>query len=308
MEVMYFDSDIILNVADDNFQALGTVAHEAKHIVSLYHRLLEYEASGTYEGHPGWVEEGTAEVAGEMSARIAWAARGGPDPGEEISRTDFGDYQQATGNAFDASNYSLALKMARAVNYLSSQPNGLVVAPDDSGNNGSVYGSGWLFHRWLADAYGGAGNGPLADSAFFRVLTDPTSAAGKAGLTQETGKSFMELFEEFAVAVSLHATQAPAQRDFTTYELVSAAEIFCSPNPLGVFPWPVTTTGTLGDCDSNTSEASVPSSTFRTAQFTGPIGATGMRIHEFVSNGTGTGMQLQLSMSRPGKILVMRLR
>lgn len=308
MEVMYFDTDLILSMEDGNFQALSTVAHEAEHIVVQYHRIAESEATGTYEGFPLFIQEGMAEIAGEMSSRIAWHSNGGPAPGQNVSRSDFADYQQATGNAFDELDYGVVIMLARTANYLGSQPNGLVVAPDHANNDGNEYGSGWLFNRWLGDAYGGAADGPFADSAFFRILTDSLTPAGMTGIEQQVGKPFLELFEEFAVAIGLHATTTPWSADFTTYQLVSAAEIFCSPNPLGEFPWPVTTTGTQGDCDANIDESFTATAPFRTNQFSGPIGATGMRIHDFVSNGTGTGMQVQLDMSRPGTILVVRLR
>jgi hypothetical protein len=249
-----------------------------------------------------------AEIAGELSSRIAWFSNGGPAPGQEVSRSDFGEYQQATGNAFDELTWGTVIMLARTARYLGSQPNGLVVAPDHPNNDGSEYGSGWLFNRWLADGYAGAGDSPFADSAFFRVLADSLTPAGLTGIEQQTGRTFPELFEEFAVAISLHANSVPWSRDFTTYEMVSAAEIFCSPNPLGQFPWPVTTTGTAGDCDANIDESFTVSAPFRTNQFSGPIGATGIRMYDFVSNGTGTGMQVQLDMSRPGEILVVRLR
>jgi hypothetical protein len=86
--------------------------------------------------------------------------------------------------------------------------------------------------------------------------------------------------------------------------------MFCSPNPLGVFPWPVTTTGTPIDCDATprVNESSNPSASFATKAYTGPIGASGMRIHDFLSNGTGTGAQIQLDVAAPAKIWVVRLR
>jgi hypothetical protein len=311
MEIMYFDTDLILSMEDGNFQALSTVVHEAEHVVVQYHRIAELVATGSYEAFPLWIQEGMAEIAAEMSSRLAWAANGGPAPGGAVGLSDFAEYQQATGSAFDERTYGTVIMLARTANYLGSQPNGLVVAPDHADNDGSEYSSGWLFNRWMGDAYGGAGNAPLADSAFFRVLTDsltPVGLNGFVGIEQQTGRTLLELIDEFTVAVSLHGTTVPSSLDFTTYDFVTGAEIFCSPNPLGEFPWPVTTTGTAGDCDANIEESFTVSAPFRTNQFSGPIGATGMRIHDFVSNGTGTGMQMELDMSRPGKILVVRVQ
>ena len=137
------------------------------------------------------------------------------------------------------------------------------------------------------------------------------AAQGTAGFVAQTGRTFLDLVDEFTKTVSLHkaATVQPTL-NFTTYDMVAAAEIFCTPNPLGIFPWPVTTTGTKGDCNvtPRVTESSNPSATFRTAQYAGPIGPTGMRIHDFLSNGTGTGAQIQLEMTGPAKLWVVRLK
>jgi hypothetical protein len=145
----------------------------------------------------------------------------------------------------------------------------------------------------------------------FRALNDSMTAQGTAGITAQTGRTFLDLVDEFTKTVSLHKTSTVQPTlNFTTYDFVTAAEIFCTPNPLGVFPWPVTTTGTKGDCNvtPRVNESSNPSASFRTADYSGPIGATGMRIHDFVSNGTGTGAQIQLDMTGPAKLWVVRIR
>ncbi len=308
MELIYFNTDVILSMEGDDatYQALTTLTHEAKHVVSLYNRIAASIRAGSSQFHPSWIEEGTAEIAGEMSSRAAWAATGGPPVNAKIT---FDDFPRVNGSRFTVENYGLVLHLARTIWYLSSQPNGLVVSPDGADDGNSVYGSGWTFHRWLGDAYGDAAGVPYGDAALFRALNDSLALRGTAGLSQQTGKPFLDLVEEFMVTVNLHETAAPAPRlDFTTVNFVSAAELFCNPDPLGVFPWPVTTTGTLGDCSNNIQEDSDPAATLQTATFTGEIGAGGVRIHEFVSNGTGTGAQFQLEMTPPGKIYVIRLQ
>jgi hypothetical protein len=308
MELIYFNTDVILNMEGDDasYQALTTMTHEAKHVVSLYNRIAASIRVGSSQFHPSWIEEGTAEIAGEMSSRAAWAATGGPPVNTRIT---FDDFPRVNGTRFTVENYGLVLHLARTIWYLSSQPNGLVVSPDGADDGHSVYGSGWTFHRWLGDAYGGAADAPYGDADLFRALNDSLAPRGTAGLSQQTGKSFLELVEEFMVTVNLHETDAPAPLlDFTTVNYVSVAELFCNPDPLGVFPWPVTTTGSVGDCSNNIEEDSNAAATLQTATYTGPIGASGVRIHEFVSNGTGTGAQFQLEMSQPGKVYVIRLR
>ncbi|MDP2955615.1 MAG: Ig-like domain-containing protein [Longimicrobiales bacterium] len=311
-ELIFFNMDLILDLEDTSpsYQALETLAHEMKHVVSLYNRIVASSRLGPQapaQYHPTWIEEGTAEIAGEMSSRIAWAAIGGPAVNAEVTRQSF----VSTQGGIVPENYGVAIKLARTAWYLSSQPNGLVVAPNGAQEGSSVYGSGWLFHRWLGDAFGNAASAPKRDAAFFRALNDSLAGQGTAGLTQQTGKSFPDLLDDFTRAVSLHKTTAPAPAlDFKTYDLVASAEIFCTPNPLGVFPWPVTTTGTKGDCAATprVTETSIPSASFKTADYTGSIGAGGMRIHDFLSNGSGTGAQIQLDITPPAKIWVVRLR
>jgi hypothetical protein len=308
-EIIYFNLDLIqdMDASPPGHQALETLAHEMKHVVSLYHRIIASQRLGGSQYHPTWIEEGTAEIAGEMSSRIAWAKIGGPAVGAEVTRQSFVN----TSGGIVAENYGVAIKLARTAWYLSSQPNGLVVEPDGAVDGASIYGSGWLFHRWLGDAYGNAASSPQKDASFFYALNDSLAPRGTAGLAVETGKSFLALLDEFTQTVLSHKTATgTVPRNFSTYDFVAAAEIFCNPNPLGVFPWPVTTTGTPGDCDATprVTESSNPSASFRTATYAGPIGASGLRVHDFLSNGTGTGAQIQLDMAAPAKMMVVRIR
>jgi hypothetical protein len=295
MELIYFNTEDILAIQDESYHALAVAAHEAKHVVSLYNRLVASRRAGTSRSHPTWIEEGTAEIAGEMSSRVAWAANGGPPVGARLEGSDFypGNQLRVT-----AENYGVLLDLARTVWYLSSQPNGVVVTPEGAPEFSDVYGSGWTFMRWLGDAYGQAGTAPQADAPLFRAMNDSLAGQGTAGILEQTGKTFTTLLDEFAVAVMLHETGAPApSRDFATYDYLSGTDIFTNPDPPGVFPWPVTTT-----------EGDNESVSFQTAQYEGPIGSSGIRIHDLASNGTGQGAQIRLNMSLPGKMLITRLR
>lgn len=306
-EIIYFNLDLIQAMDEGAYQALETLAHEMKHVVSLYNRIAASIRLKSAQYHPTWIEEGTAEIAGEMSARIAWAAIGGPAVGSQVTRQSFVN----TSGGIVPENYGVAIKLARTAWYLASQPNGLVVTPDGALDGSSIYGSGWLFHRWLGDAYGHAASALHGDASLFRALNDSMAARGTTGIENETGKPFLDLVDEFFTTASLHRTwSGTVARDFTTYDFVSAAEIFCNPNPLGVFPWPVTTTGTVGDCEATprVSEVSNPSAGFQTKEYTGSLGPSGVRIHDFLSNGTGTGAQITLSTNVAAKILVTRIR
>jgi len=291
-ELIYFNTDLVLDMqaSSPGYQALSTVAHEMKHVVGLYDRLAAY-LRGVGQFNPTWIEEGTAEISGEMSSRIAWANNGGPAAVSEVTRTSF------TGG-FTEENYGTALSLARTVWFLSSQPNGLTVTPDGTASGNSIYGPGWLFHRWLGDAYGNASRTALGDSAFFRALTDSVAPGGVPGIVQQTGKSFDTLLDEFYSTIMLHKTGTPASpRPFLRYDFVSSTTIFSNPNPPGDFPWPITLNG-----------GETPTVSFKTADYTGPLGSSGVRIHDFLSNGTGTGAQIRVNMPSPGTIIVVRLR
>lgn len=297
MELIFFNTDLIQamdSTENPNHQALETLAHEAKHVVSLYNRI-----QGGSRFHPGWIEEGAAEIAANMSARVAWANIGGPPLGAAVTRTDFVNTAQANGDAVPPEMYGVLLRMARTIWYLSSQPNALKLEPAGAGDGHSIYGTGWHFHRWLGDAYGGA-TAPMGDAPLFRALSDSTAGRGEAGLFQQTGKRFDVLFEEFLHAVALHGTGGPEpERTFTTYDFVTATDVLAE-QPVGAYPWPVTERATEGG-------ETIPA-TFASATYAGPLGPTGVRIHDFLSNGTGTGALLGLSVDQAAKIMVVRIR
>ncbi len=295
-DMMFLSADLVRSMDDasPSWQALETVAHEAKHVVSLYDRLAASRRSGAgaLAFQPDWIEEGTAELAGEMSSRIAWAANGGPAVGATVTLGSFA-------GGLTPENYGVLIHLARTVSYLSSQPNGLVVAPVGASPKSNIYGSGWHFHRWLGDAYGHAST-PLADSSLFRALTDSLTPPGAAGLQAVTGRTFDELLDEFFSAVCLNGSGAPVGAlPFTSYDFPSATLIVASPS-LGPYPWPVTAHDEGG--------AIAPARTFSSATYVGPIGPSGVRIHEFLAARNGETAQIRAGLASPGRIVVARLR
>ncbi len=302
MELVYFSAGTIDAMGDGNFQALGTLVHEVKHVSSLYQRIRRALEIATTDGlHPPYVEEGTAEIAAEVATRRAWEANGGPGRTEAVRAEDFE-------GGFTPWNFGIALRLARTVRYLDSQPNAVVVDPAGAGPGHSIYGSGWHFHRWLGDAYGGAATSPGGDAAFFREQNDSLTASGRRGIQQVTGENFLDLIEQWSVAVMLNGNGHTPSRPITTYDFPSAAETFCNPNPVGVYPWPVTTVGTTSDCESSDEETFELAAPFDEDTFEGRIGAAGgLRIHEFVADGSGPGAQFVVSANRPVRIVIVRI-
>ncbi|HSG50419.1 MAG TPA: Ig-like domain-containing protein [Longimicrobiales bacterium] len=306
-ELTYFNAALIRELDNDFTQAFETTVHEVKHISSFWHGIARSRRLNASSYQPSWLEEGSAEIAGNMSARRAWATIGGPLPNERLVGQDFRDARDANGGTVPEEAFGVILRLFRAQGYLSSQPNGLVVTPSGADDDHSVYGSGWTFLRWLGDSYGDAALLPYRDATFFASQNDSLTPPGIAGLEQLTGETFQTLLEQFALAAMFHMQPGePLTGGYTSYDFVDAIEIFCfatddpcdgtPAGPAGSFPWPVTATlnGPLY-------------APFQEGSFSGSIGPTGMRVHEFRSNGTGAGIALRVTAAQPAKVVVARV-
>lgn len=317
-EVIYFDQDVIANLVDPDpsYLALSVLAHELKHVVSIYHAVRR----GAF--HPTWMEEGRAEIAQILSSRIAWAATGGPAVGAEVDGTDIIEFVNANNNRISPEMWGVIGGLADLIVSFSTQPNSLITDPVGSHEFHTFYASSFHWHRFVGDAYGDAST-PFADGPLFKALTDSGTVAGVPGLTQQTGRSFDQLFEDVVVAASTHkATSTTAANGFTTWDFRSASQIFASPPdvaPLGSYPYPVTT-----DLEGNLTKGFVTGAYSCPLEWVGsddtgswvapdatdrcPIGPSGVRFHDFRSGGVGLGVQILVTgAGSNGKIIVTRL-
>jgi hypothetical protein len=285
MELVYFNSGLINDVASGNYQAIETLVHEVKHVVSFNQRV-----KGTvFVTQPTWVEEGSAEIAGEAASRRGWAATGGPAQNGVVNAQSF------RFNVFTAENYGIVIRLTRALKYLAAQPNAVVVATSAAY---SVYGSSWHFHRFLGDAYGAAASSPGADAGLFKLQNVASTPPGLTGFPVFTQKTYEQILVDYAAATMLNGTGAPIAPTlpaFRTYDFPSATSIFSQIPPVP-YPYPVTAVG------------SNPSASFASNSWTGPIGNGGVRIHDFVSNGTGAGTEITVQVEPPARVVVVRLR
>ena len=289
MELVYFNHDVIKRIADGNYQALATLVHEVKHVSSLYKGIARfYRTGGAWGFHPLWAEEGRAEIAAEMSSRLAWEAAGGPPVGAMIRRSD---------KVITKESYGVLLRLARTILYLSSQPNAVVVSPLGAADYFDIYGAGWHYHRWLGDAYGNA-SAPLADSTLFRALNDSIAPPGVQGILEVTGRgAWRPLLEEYGAALMLNGTGAPPPpRAFATYDLPDITTGLLVEQPPGRYPWPVNVSG------------DTPTAPFASDSDVGAVGPSGIRVFDLTSDGTGLGLDIQLHLDRPGgRVVVVRL-
>ena len=304
-EVIFMNPARIRSMAQREYIALGVLSHESQHLISLYHRLRRTlrQGSETFLVHPTWMEEGRAELADEVTSRLAWSLAGGPSRNATVRGSDLRNSGSIPGFSrwcCRPEAFGVGLETARTIWYLSSQPNGLAVAPTDGIPETNIRNGAWHFTRWIGDVFGHAGDAPGAEAALFRQLTDSLTASGSEGLEAVLGRSFDQLFEDFTASVMLHGMGVPnVASGFTTYDFLSLTDLeLAGPNldPLGTYPWPVTLT-----------DGGAPGSRrFETAVYTGPIGPTGFRIHDF----TSAGSEVVLNARGVGglKLVVARLR
>jgi hypothetical protein len=165
----------------------ATMIHEAKHIVSYAERL----SRGATVFEQTWLEEGTAQIASELFGRTlrgnGWRSDAGYAPSLSC------EAQPATagcgGGTLVMTNHFTFL-----ANYLRLfQSKSILSGAEDS----DIYGSAWLFARWLTDTYGGANEG-----AFLRSLVQTSTLSGVANVEAATGRKFPQLLAEFSLMVA----------------------------------------------------------------------------------------------------------
>ena len=287
MELIYFNESMFHAVGgapdDGHYQALPTMVHEMKHVSSLYLR----SRGGGY--HPSWIEEGTAEIAAEISSRRAMQAVGGVAQGALLTRDA---YPPRTGSIITPENYGMLLRLARTSLSYAAAMNSLTGNPVAEH---TYYGTSWHFHRFLGDAYGNAATGE--DGVFFRALNDTTAPPGPNGIRLVTGKSVEQHLEDYAAAMMLNGTAAPPpEHSFTTYDFPSATFELFRPDyqPEGRYPWPHTGPHPAG---------------FETATYSGDLAPAGIRFHDFVSDGEGDGVDVEVSVTGgAARVVIVRLR
>jgi hypothetical protein len=312
MEIIFLNRSVVRDLADPESpsQGLETLIHEVKHISSLYQRLERSLELGSTEFHPAWWEEGTAEFAGGLASRLAWSRNGGPAVNDMLDAEDWLAALSGSGVLTDDAQWGVLLRLRRTQEYLASQPNALVVTPVGSRPQHSVYGSGWTFAMWLGDGFGGAGSAPLADGPFWAEMNDQDWPSGVEGIEQATGLSWDDILQDYVLALMLNGTEAePPTHAITTVDFPSAIEIWCfaadnppcpgQDGPTGAFPWLVTAR-VVGS-------SVIPGRSFRSAAYMGPSGPGGVRIHEFVSDGSGTGTELHAVAPAASRMVVVRM-
>jgi len=168
-------------------QMPATLIHEAKHIISYAERL----SRGATVFEQVWLEEGTAQIASELFGRALhgnqWRGDAGYTPSLwcESQPTTPG----CAGGVFAMTNHFNFL-----TSYLRNfQGKSILSGSEDS----DIYGSAWLFARWVTDTYGGTD-----EAAFLRSIVQTSTLSGAPNIEKVTGKTFPQLLAEFSLMVA----------------------------------------------------------------------------------------------------------
>ena len=277
MELVRMSAGAFAQLDSERYWAFGGLVHEVKHVSSLYKRVrhsLGVAGERSPDFHPTWIEEGTAEIAKEMSSRLAWEAAGGPAvhdrvTGEMLEAGISGSYPEVYGIL------NLIGRTASAFAWFTDRPNAVTFRPRDRGN---VYGSGWHYHRFLRDWFGEAGTSPAGDEAFVTVLNDSLTAPGLSGIESVSGLSFGDLLTQHAIAMSVAGAEdrlLDGVPRFSSYDFPEVGELAPSLNAPGHYPWPVTRTGSSDDTAVLWSNLAV------SRPFRGELTGSGARFHDF---------------------------
>ena len=277
MELVRMSAGAFAQLDGGRYWAFGGLVHEVKHVSSLYKRVrhsLGVAGATVPAFNPTWIEEGTAEIAKEMSSRLAWEAAGGPAAAARVT----GRMLQAGIDQAYPQVYGLVSLIGRTASAFASftdRPYAVAFRPRDRGN---VYGSGWHYHRFLRDWLGAAGTSLAEDGAFVTVLNDSLTAPGLAGIESVSGMTPVDLLTGHAVAMSVAGAEDVLPYGvprFSSYDFPEVGELAPTLNPPGHYPWPVTTTGATDDAAMLWADLAV------SQPFRGELAASGVRFHDF---------------------------
>jgi uncharacterized protein YjdB len=169
-------------------QMPSTLIHESKHITSYAERFADPLPALNEQI---WLEEATAQLASEMYGRAlhgnAW--RGNASYFGtlecEVRPTTAG----CGGGVFVMGNHFGFLH-----EFLQGfEQKSILSGTDDN----DIYGSSWLFTRWLTDTYGGPDEG-----TFLRTIVKSVTTAGVDNVTGPSGKTWPELLSQFTLMLA----------------------------------------------------------------------------------------------------------
>ncbi|MBC7673962.1 MAG: hypothetical protein H7247_16200 [Polaromonas sp.] len=166
----------------------STLIHESKHITAFAERFADPRPAVNEEV---WLEEATAQVASELYGRAihgnGWRTNAGYTGVLECEVRP-GTPACGQGN-FVMGNHFLFLS-----DFLQNFERKTILSGTDDND---IYGSSWMFVRWLTDTYGGANEGN-----FLRGIVQSVTTSGVVNVTTPSGKTWPELLSQFSLMLA----------------------------------------------------------------------------------------------------------
>jgi hypothetical protein len=171
------------------------IIHEVKHVTSFAEKLASAEpfASG-YFVRDQWLEEGSAMMAEELWARTIFGYAQNSNTGYAASI--YCEVRPTQPECQPTRPYVMTDHYFFLYQYLDNPEQTSAIGSTALGPS-TFYGSGWMFLRWVIDAYA------TSESAFLRAMTLDKANPGTDNIVARTGKSFAELMSGFALAIAL---------------------------------------------------------------------------------------------------------
>ncbi|HSJ23034.1 MAG TPA: Ig-like domain-containing protein [Longimicrobiales bacterium] len=226
-----YDPNLGLTIGMWWWDIRATVIHEVKHLASFASRI-----SRDVDSEQSWLEESTAMMAEELWARQVFGYGANANVGYEESVGC--EIRGAFGTAPCAGRPGIMFGHFMLLSQWMTTPDTRSPLGRVTDNDGSFYGSGWLFLRHVIE------NSGRAEQDFLSELTQATSR-GAANLEARAGRPFADLVGEWALATALDdrpGTAPGIERQVRSWNLRSVysglnqeqPQLMPTPFPLGV--------------------------------------------------------------------------
>ncbi|MEO7454621.1 MAG: Ig-like domain-containing protein [Gemmatimonadaceae bacterium] len=170
-------------------QMPSTIIHESKHIVAFAERAATPVLVTSNEAV--WLEEATAQQASELYGRAihgnSWRSNADYD-GSLRCEVRPGVSGCGQGNIVMANHFLFLADFLQNI-----EQKTILSGADDN----DIYGSSWLFTRWLTDTYGGG-----SEATFLQSIVKNYNVLGVDNVTAVSGKTWPELLSQFTLALA----------------------------------------------------------------------------------------------------------
>jgi hypothetical protein len=165
----------------------GTLVHEAKHLVGYAERFAR-DANALEES---WLEEGTAQMADDIWSRSVYAGttwKGNTTYANSVTCDVHRGTTCPGGQSLMQNHFNWLYT------YIQNTDAKSFLSPGST--DGTIYGSAWLFTRWLVDQYGGA-----TENTLLKALVKEGVLSGVSNVVAKTGLPFTTLLADFTMAL-----------------------------------------------------------------------------------------------------------